>query len=48
MLEAFSEYDKLSAEVLHAKLFEIEDYMSQLDFLIQEEDAKFQRYKVLK
>ncbi len=46
MLEAFSEYDNLNQDELHAKLFEIDDNVSHLNMAISEEDYKFQRYKV--
>ena len=46
MLETFSEYEKLSPDELHAKLFEIDDFISHIDSMISEEDAKFKRYRV--
>ena len=46
MLEVFTEFDGISADELHAKLFEIDDLIVHLDSNIKEEDNKFNRYKV--
>jgi len=46
MLDPFSEYDKLSPDELHTRLFQLEDLISHFDTMIADEDAKFKRYKV--
>ena len=46
MVEAFSEFDALEEDELLAKLFEINDLITNYDNLIKEEEMKFNRYKV--
>lgn len=46
MLDAFPEYDKLTTDELHSRLFQLEDFISHMDSMIADEDAKFNRYKV--
>jgi len=47
MLDAFVEYDKLNADELHTRLFQLEDLISHIDSMIADEDSKFKRYKVI-
>ncbi len=46
MLYDFPEYDKLTGDELHSSLFQLEDFISHVDSMIADEEAKFNRYKV--